>query len=99
MQIQSLLDGTIRGWRLTSGNLRSERSFRIIHVGLAAVRRRPAFHVVDFSILGNHAHHARGAEARPRGERFETNEVAEAQTFDHIEVFYNRQRRHSASAT
>ena len=30
------------------------------------------------------------------GERFETNEIAEAQTFDYIEVFYNRQRRHSA---
>jgi putative transposase len=30
------------------------------------------------------------------GERFETNEVAEAKTFDYIEVFYNRQRRHSA---
>jgi transposase InsO family protein len=31
------------------------------------------------------------------GERFETNEIAEAQTFDYIEVFYNRQRRHSAN--
>jgi transposase InsO family protein len=30
------------------------------------------------------------------GERFETNEIAEAKTFDYIEVFYNRQRRHSA---
>jgi transposase InsO family protein len=30
------------------------------------------------------------------GERFETNAIAEAQTFDYIEVFYNRQRRHSA---
>jgi len=30
------------------------------------------------------------------GERFETNEIAEAQAFDYIEVFYNRQRRHSA---
>ncbi len=30
------------------------------------------------------------------GERFETNEVAEAKAFDFIEVFYNRQRRHSA---
>ena len=30
------------------------------------------------------------------GERFETNEDAEAKAFDYIEVFYNRQRRHSA---
>jgi transposase InsO family protein len=30
------------------------------------------------------------------GERFETNEIAGAKTFDYIEVFYNRQRRHSA---
>jgi transposase InsO family protein len=30
------------------------------------------------------------------GERFETDEEAEARTFDHIEAFYNRQRRHSA---
>lgn len=30
------------------------------------------------------------------GERFDTNEIAEARTFDFIEVFYNRQRRHSA---
>lgn len=30
------------------------------------------------------------------GERFETNEVAATKTFDYIEVFYNRQRRHSA---
>jgi len=30
------------------------------------------------------------------GERFETNEEAEAKTFDYIKVFYNRQRRHSA---
>lgn len=30
------------------------------------------------------------------GERFETNEIAESKTFDYIEVFYNRQRRHSA---
>jgi transposase InsO family protein len=29
------------------------------------------------------------------GERFDTNDEAEAQTFDFIEVFYNRQRRHS----
>jgi len=30
------------------------------------------------------------------GERFETNEEVEAKAFDYIEVFYNRQRRHSA---
>jgi putative transposase len=30
------------------------------------------------------------------GERFETNEIAETKTFDYVEVFYNRQRRHSA---
>ncbi len=30
------------------------------------------------------------------GERFETNEIAESKAFDYIEVFYNRQRRHSA---
>ena len=30
------------------------------------------------------------------GERFETNEIASAKTFDYIEVFYNQQRRHSA---
>ncbi len=32
------------------------------------------------------------------GERFETNEIAEAKAFDYIEVFYNRQRRHSGLA-
>jgi len=31
------------------------------------------------------------------GERFDTNEIAEAKTFDYIEVFYNRKRRHSAT--
>ncbi len=30
------------------------------------------------------------------GERFETNEIAGTMAFDYIEVFYNRQRRHSA---
>jgi putative transposase len=30
------------------------------------------------------------------GERFESNDIAEAKTFDYIEVFYNRKRRHSA---
>jgi REP element-mobilizing transposase RayT len=37
-------------------NLRSERSYRIIDAALRAVRRRPDFHVVHFSILGNHLH-------------------------------------------
>lgn len=30
------------------------------------------------------------------GERFDTNEIANAMTSEYIEVFYNRQRRHSA---
>lgn len=30
------------------------------------------------------------------GERFDDNEIAETKTFDYIEVFYNRKRRHSA---
>ncbi len=30
------------------------------------------------------------------GERFETNEIADAKVFDYVEVFYNRERRHSA---
>ncbi len=30
------------------------------------------------------------------GERFDDNGIAEAKTFDYIEVFYNRKRRHSA---
>jgi REP element-mobilizing transposase RayT len=53
-------------------NLRSERSFRIIHDSLAAVRRRPDLRVVDFGILGNHAHlviEADGPPALARGMR------------------------------
>jgi transposase InsO family protein len=30
------------------------------------------------------------------GERFATNEIAATEVFDYVEVFYNRQRRHSA---
>lgn len=37
-------------------NLRSERSFVIIHEALAGVRRRPDFRVVHFSIQENHLH-------------------------------------------
>jgi hypothetical protein len=51
-------------------NLRSERSFRIIHDSLAASRRRPDLRIVDYSILGNHAHlvvEAEGPTALARG--------------------------------
>jgi REP element-mobilizing transposase RayT len=37
-------------------NLRSERSYAIVHRALDAVRRRPGFRVVQFSIQENHAH-------------------------------------------
>jgi REP element-mobilizing transposase RayT len=37
-------------------NLRSERSFRVIHAALRALRNRPGFSVVHFDILGNHLH-------------------------------------------
>jgi REP element-mobilizing transposase RayT len=37
-------------------NLRSERSFRILHDTLAAARERPELRVVEFTILGNHVH-------------------------------------------
>lgn len=37
-------------------NLRSERSFAVIHHALDAARRRPDSRVVHFSILGNHLH-------------------------------------------
>jgi hypothetical protein len=37
-------------------NLRSERSFRIVHAAIAAAKKRPGFRVVHFSILGNHLH-------------------------------------------
>jgi putative transposase len=32
------------------------------------------------------------------GERFDSHAHAKSETFDYIEVFYNRQRRHSALA-
>jgi hypothetical protein len=37
-------------------NLRSERSFRIVHAAIAAAKKRPGFRVVHFTILGNHLH-------------------------------------------
>jgi hypothetical protein len=37
-----------------------------------------------------------GRNALECGERFETNEIAEAKAFNYIEVFYIRKRRHSA---
>jgi REP element-mobilizing transposase RayT len=37
-------------------NLRSERSYAVIHVALEAARRRPDARVVHFSIQGNHVH-------------------------------------------
>ncbi len=37
-------------------NLRSERSYSIVHRALDAVRRRPGFRVVQFSVQGNHLH-------------------------------------------
>jgi REP element-mobilizing transposase RayT len=37
-------------------NLRSERSFTVIHGALDGVRARPGFRVVHFAILGNHVH-------------------------------------------
>jgi putative transposase len=48
-------------------------------------------------VLDNAAMEARNSTFKFEcGERFETNEIAEAKTFDYIEVFYNQQRRHSA---
>jgi REP element-mobilizing transposase RayT len=37
-------------------NLRSERSYAVIHRALEAARRRPDARVVHFSIQGNHVH-------------------------------------------
>jgi REP element-mobilizing transposase RayT len=37
-------------------NLRSERSFAVIHEALTAARRRPDARVVHFSVQGNHLH-------------------------------------------
>jgi REP element-mobilizing transposase RayT len=40
----------------TVWNLRSERSFAVIHAALTATRRRPDLRVVHFSVQGNHIH-------------------------------------------
>jgi hypothetical protein len=37
-------------------NLRSQRSFAVIHAALTAARRRNDLRVVDYTILGNHLH-------------------------------------------
>jgi hypothetical protein len=37
-------------------NLRSERSYRIIHAAIAAAKKRPGLRPVHFTILGNHLH-------------------------------------------
>jgi REP element-mobilizing transposase RayT len=37
-------------------NLRSQRSFAVIHAALAAARRRDDLRVVEYTILGNHLH-------------------------------------------
>jgi REP element-mobilizing transposase RayT len=53
-------------------NLRSERSYRIVHAALRAARRRPGFRVVHFSVQGNHVHliaEADGARAFALGVR------------------------------
>ena len=53
-------------------NLRSQRSFAVIHGALDGVRARPDFRVVHFSILGNHVHliaEADGARALANGVR------------------------------
>ncbi len=53
-------------------NLRSQRSFRIIDAALRAVRGRPDFRVVHFSVQGNHVHlivEADGTSALANGMR------------------------------
>ncbi len=53
-------------------NLRSERSFRIIHAALVGVRQAVGFRVVHFSVQGNHLHlilEANGAGALASGMR------------------------------
>jgi hypothetical protein len=52
----------------TTWNLRSERSYRIIDAALRAMRRRPDFRVVHFSVQGNHPEAGRadrGVMGRP----------------------------------
>jgi REP element-mobilizing transposase RayT len=53
-------------------NLRSERSFRILHDSLATVRERPGLRVIEFTVLGNHVHlivEADGQRVLARGMR------------------------------
>jgi REP element-mobilizing transposase RayT len=53
-------------------NLRSERSFTVIHGALDGVRPRSGFRIVHFSILGNHVHlicEADGSQALANGVR------------------------------
>ncbi|HET8538715.1 MAG TPA: hypothetical protein VFL83_02465 [Anaeromyxobacter sp.] len=53
-------------------NLRSQRSFAVIHRALSGVRRRPDFRVTHFSVQGNHVHlivEADGARALATGMR------------------------------
>jgi hypothetical protein len=37
-------------------NLRSQRSFRVIHAAIRGARRRPGLRVVHFAVMGNHLH-------------------------------------------
>jgi REP-associated tyrosine transposase len=46
-------------------NLRSERSYAVIHRSLEAARRRPDARVVHFSIQGNHLHLIAEADGTP----------------------------------
>jgi REP element-mobilizing transposase RayT len=53
-------------------NLRSERSYAIVHRALETARRRPDSRVVHFGILGNHVHlicEADSSDALSRGVR------------------------------
>jgi hypothetical protein len=53
-------------------NLRSQRSFAVIHGALDGIRPRSGFRIVHFSILGNHVHviaEADGARALANGVR------------------------------
>jgi REP element-mobilizing transposase RayT len=53
-------------------NLRSQRSFAVIHAALTAARRRDDVRVVDYTILGNHLHlivEANGRRALANGMR------------------------------
>jgi REP element-mobilizing transposase RayT len=53
-------------------NLRSERSFRVIHAAVKGAQRDDTFRVVHFTVLGNHLHsivEADGARALESGMR------------------------------